>query len=140
PPVAPAIEAMPALVKPGIQARFAQKANKAKAAAGATDTILKALGIFSQSSSTTNPADSPDLKVSIHAGYPELSFHLYGYQAVNIYKDGKLCKTAHSSPYKDKDLPAAGTTALVKYKAIYLDHDEETGTMSPEVSIAVEGK
>ncbi len=51
-----------------------------------------------------------------------------------------LLKTAHRSPVKDTHLPAAGQTALYKYKAIYVENDVEVGAMSAEISIAVAGR
>jgi hypothetical protein len=102
-PPAPVIDAMPKAVKSGIQARFAQKVKQAKASANYTETIGKALGIVSSSSAARgNTTDTPDLKLVLNAGYPELSFKLNGYEAVNIYKDAgsgySLLKTAHRSP------------------------------------------
>jgi hypothetical protein len=147
PPAMPIIDAMPAVVKDGIQARFAQKVKKAKAANGVTEEILKALGIAGSSSTASREADendTPDLKVSLNAGYPHISFHLFGYEAVNIYKDAGNgyvpFKTVHRSPVKDTQLPAAGVAANYKYKAIYVDHDQETGKMSAEISVAVVGR
>ena len=145
PPSAPVVDGMPKAVPSGIQPRFAQKAAKARAATGATETILKALGIVSTGSGgTSHPGEAPDLQVTPNAGYPELSFHLKGHSAVNIYKDSgtgsKFFKTLHHSSYKGTELPAGGQTAQFKYKAIYLVHDEETGAMSAEVSVAVVGR
>ncbi len=144
PPV-PVIDTIPKAVKSGIQARFAQKVKQAKASANYTETIGKALGIVGTSTAARgNATDSPELKLLLNGGYPELSFKLNGYEAVNIYKDAgngyALLKTAHRSPVKDIHLPAAGQTALYKYKAIYVENDVEVGTMSAEVSIAVAGK
>ena len=144
PPAVPVIEAAPSAVNSGIQARFANKANRARAAAGATETILKALGIVAPASNGGNPKASPDLQVPLSAGYPELSFHMHGHAAINIYRDAgsgsKLFKTLHRSGYKDTDLPAAGVAAEYKYKAIFVEHDQETGSMSAEVSVAVVGR
>ncbi len=144
-PPAPVIDAMPKTVKSGIQARFAQKVKQAKASANYTETIGKTLGIVSSSSAARgNSNDTPDLKVVLSAGYPELGFKLGGYEAVNVYKDAgngySLLKTAHRSPVKDIHLPAAGQTALYKYKAIYVENDVEVGAMSAEISIAVAGR
>jgi hypothetical protein len=144
PPV-PVIDTMPAVVKSGIQARFAQKVRKAKASANYTESIGKALGIVSDSSAARiNATDKPELKVILNGGYPELSFKLSGYEAVNIYRDAGsgyvILKTAHRSPLKDTLLPAAGQTALYKYKAMYVENDVETGAISAEVSIAVAGR
>lgn len=140
------LSAAPSAVLPGIQGRFAQLARKAKASAAYTETIGKALGIVGAASST-KPGDgvAPDLKVALAAGHAQLSFHLNGFAAVNVYKDSgtgygsKPYVTQHHSPWKEKEHPASGQTALYKYKAIYMEHDEETGSMSAEVSIAVVG-
>ena len=83
-----------------------------------------------------------------NAGEPEVSFHKYKYEGINLYRDkgdGKgygstPYKTLMHSPFADKDLPAVGVTAYYKYKSIYILLDKETGAFSPEVSITVVGK
>ena len=131
PPAVPVLPVAPTLVAPGIQKRFAVKAAKAKANPACTNAIQQKLGIASISGSTANDSKAPDVKATLSAGYPELSFHIYSHQAVNLYRDkgdGKgygstPYKTLHSSPFTDKDVPAIGQTALYKYKMIYLEHD-----------------
>jgi hypothetical protein len=147
-PPTPIIDAVPKAVKDGIQARFVQKANKAKNAIGVTRDILKLLGLVGSGSGSKGDSvkDTPSLKVIFNAGYPEVSFHLNGYKSINLYKDAgsgygnNPYKTITRSPFRDKELPAVGETALYKYKAIYVLNDEETGMMSGEVSIAVVGR
>ncbi len=145
-PPAPVLDPLPAAVLPGIQERFAKRAAKAKASANYTESIGLALGIVGADAAAKGTTPSPDLKVTLDAGMPKLSFHIYDFGAVNIYKDSgsgfgsKPFATLHHSPWKDKELPAAGVTAQFKYKAIYVDHDEETGDYSGEQSIAVVGK
>lgn len=148
PPALPALDAAPALVAPGIQKRFAQKANKAKANPQCSLAIQQKLNIAPSSASTAKNTTAPDLKVALNAGFPEISFHKYSHQAVSLYRDkgdGKgygsaPYKTLHHSPFVDKDLPNAGQTAQYKYKMVYLDHDEEAGDFSAEASIAVVGR
>ena len=143
PPVPIVLDAMPTLVLPGIEKRFAQKAAKAKAK-GCSDAIQKILGIYTSPKSTE--VTEPDLKVRQEAGHPELSFHKYGYVAINLYRntgsgyESKPYKTLTKSPFLDTDLPAIGVAAHYKYKAIYIVNDVETGSYSPEVSINVVGK
>jgi hypothetical protein len=57
-----------------------------------------------------------------------------------VYSGYALLKTANRSPIKNTHLPAAGQTALYKYKAIYVENDVEVGAMSAELSIAVVGR
>jgi len=143
PPVAVVIDAMPTLVLPGLDKRFAQKASKAKAN-GCSEAIQKILGIYT--SSDTVEVTEPDVKVKEEAGYPEVSFHKYGHNAMNLYRNtgtgysSKPYKTLTKSPFLDTDLPASGVAAQYKYKGIYTANDVETGSYSPEVSINVMGK
>jgi hypothetical protein len=145
PPTSPVIDAMPTLVLPGIQARFAAKAAKAKANIKCTKSVQEQLGIASTSETVEH--DKPDLKVKSKAGYVQLSFHRYEHQALNLYRDtdGKgygstPYKTLHKSPFVDKDLPEEGVAGHYKYKAIYLDGDTEVGSFSDEVGVSVVGR
>ena len=144
PPVAPVFDAMPTLVLPGIQMRFAQKAAKAKANPNCSDGIQKILGIFTAPDSAVTTA--PDLKVKEEAGYPQLSFHKYGHAAINIYRNtgtgygSTPFKTLTKSPFLDTDLPAIGIAGQYKYKGIFLVNDVETGSFSPEISVNVVGR
>ena len=143
PPVAIVLDAMPTLVLPGIEKRFAQKAAKAKAN-GCSEAIQKILGIYT--SPETTEVTVPDVKVREEAGFPEISFHKYGHAAINLYRNtgtgygSKPYKTLTKSAFIDTDLPAIGVTAQYKYKGIYTVNDIETGSYSPEVSINVVGK
>ena len=143
PPVAIVIDVMPALVLPGIQGRFAQKAAKAKAN-GCSEAIQKILGIFT--SPETSQVTEPVLKLKEEAGYPEIGFQKHGYVTINLYRDTgkgydtKPYRTLSKSPYIDTDLPVIGVTAQYKYKGIYTVNDVETGSYSAEVSINVLGK
>lgn len=144
-PVAPTFDAAPPVVAPGIQQRFTEKAAKAKVNPNCTLDIQKRLGIETVKSTVVH--DTPDLKLNYSADFVEISFHRYGHQSINLYKnvDGKgygvkPYMTLHKSPFIDKEMPASGVTALIKYKAIYVDADEEIGNFSPEVSITVVGR
>jgi hypothetical protein len=145
PPTLPTLPAMPALVQPGIQDRFTQKAAKAKSNINCTTAIQEKLGIAALH--TTAEHLTPDLKIKYSAGYPEISFHRFEHQAINLYKDkgdgqgyGKPFKTLMKSPFTDTELPAVGTSAVFKYKAVYIDNNIEVGNFSAEQSVLVTGR
>ena len=144
PPAALVFDAMPTLVKPGIQKRFAEKAAKAKANPDCSEDIQKILGIYTSPDGGVTTA--PDLKAIFQAGNPVLSFHKYGRSAINIYRntgagyDTKPYKTLTKSPFRDTDLPAAGVAGHFKYKGIFLVNDVEVGSFSPEISVNVVGR
>jgi len=140
------------VVLPDIQGRLAAKANKAKVNPNCTIDMQRTLGIAPASDTPASSAvaaiDNPDMTLRTNAGEPEVSFHKYKYEGINLYRDkgdGKgygntPYKTLMHSPFLDKDLPAVGVIALYKYKSIYILLDKETGAFSPEVSITVVGK
>ncbi len=119
-PPLPVLDTAPTAVLPGIQGRFAQLCKKAKASSGYTNNIGKALGIVGAANTKSGEGTAPDLKVGQNAGLAQLSFHLNGFGAVNIYKDSgtgycsKFYATLHHSPWKDKEHPAGGQPALYK--------------------------
>ena len=145
-PVFPDLGTPPAIVLAGIQNRFVANANKIKGSPLCTEDIQKKLGIFS--STPVAKGEAPDLKVIESAGYPAIYFHKYHNDGIALYRDkgdgkgyGTLpYRNVFFSPFTDKDVPAEGHTALYKYKAVYLSHDEETGNFSAEVSITIAGR
>jgi hypothetical protein len=148
PQAQPVLPAAPATVPaPGIQQRFAAKAKKAKGNSNCTAAIQEKLGIFT-SASTAHDGAAPDLKVGLSAGYPNISFHKYSHQAANLYRDigdgngyaSAPYKTLLSSPFVDKSLPAVGVAAVYKYKMVFLEHGEESGDFSGDVSVTVVGR
>jgi hypothetical protein len=58
--------------------------------------------------------------------------------------DGKgyifLATDTHPDYLDTYPLPPAGQPAIWKYKAIYINHDEEQGQMSDELLVTVSGK
>jgi len=147
-PEFPTFDTPPAIVEAGIQKRFSAKAKKAKANPACTLDVQKLLGISPDEAALPKGDEAPDLKVTESAGYPAISFHKYHNDGINLYRDkgdGKGYGTVpyrnvFFSPFIDKDVPAEGHSAIYKYKAIYLSHDEETGKFSGEVSITIAGR
>jgi hypothetical protein len=146
-PVLAAFGTAPTAVDANIQARFSQKAAKAKLSNNYTEAIGKDLGIEASVGSFDPSAGKPSFTLSINGKRPEIRFTKGKYNGVSIYKDSgdgkgyQFLDKAFYVTYSDKStLPEAGKTALWKYKLIYLFHDEETGSMSDEVSISVVGE
>lgn len=147
PPSAPNLDAPPKQVLPDIEARFQQLANRAKAAKDYTPAIGEKLGIVSAGNVFDPKAGKPFLKVSVDAGYPEISFNRGRYPAGNLYRDigsgygDKPYATLVTRNYRDENsLPEANESRLIKYKMIYVYKNEEVGFWSDEVSVAVAGK
>ncbi len=144
PPAAVVITVAPTLVAPGIQRRFAQKAAKAKANPKCSEAVQKDLNIFSSPKAVVTV--TPELKVALQAGYPELIFTKHGFIVINLYRDAGTgystapYKTLTKSHFIDYDLPAVGVTAHYKYKIVFVENDVEVGNFSPEVSITVIGR
>ncbi len=146
PPAPLVLDPFPTTVAANVQNRFAKKAAKAKASTNYTSAIGQELGIAAVKPSFDVAAGKPDLKVVLNAGYPEINFHKLKYSAANLYKDsgsgyGNLpFKTLHAGHYRDMSpLPAAGVAQQLKYKMIYVYHDDEVGNWSDEVSVTVAG-
>jgi hypothetical protein len=142
-PAIPALGTAPTAVAGNIQLRFSKKAAKAKSSPNYTKAIGTDLGIESTLTTFDPTVGKPVLSFYMNGGHPELEYTKKGYNGLCIYKDSgegyKLLATAFQSHYRDKtELPINGT-ALWKYKAIYLWHDEETGEWSDELSVVVKG-
>ena len=143
-PTLPNIDTPPVTVAVNIQLRFTQKAAKAKASSKYTSGIGKDLGIEVVQQTFDPSAGKPNLSVHLDAGYPVLEYKKGKFGGISIYKDtgsGYVPLTkVFFNHYTDKSaLPAQGTSQMWKYKAIYMYHDEEVGSYSDEVSIAVVG-
>ena len=87
----------------------------------------------------------PDLKlVRVSGGHTEVQWPKRGFTAIRIEVDrgtgGFVYLATDTEPhYVDTVTLAPGTTALWKYRAIYMDGDEVFGQWSDVVSIAVTG-
>lgn len=143
-PAVPVLAAPPAMVPENIQFRFIQKAGQAKASINYTTAIGLDLGIESTQQTFDPTQGKPNLSAYLDAGHPELEYTRGKYNGVAIYKDSgsgyAFLGSAFRSHYRDRaSLPAAGSSEVWKYKAIYLWHDEETGIWSDEISVAVKG-
>jgi hypothetical protein len=111
------------------------------------EAIGKDLGIIGEASAKAPHEMKPQLQVEMQAGRPNIKWKKAGMQGIHIYVDrgdGKgysFLATDTQPDYLDTyPLPTSGQSAIWKYKAIYIDHDEEQGQMSDELSVTVSGK
>lgn len=136
----------PSVVGAKIEERFRKKAAKIKASPNYTDSIGQALRIVKPETPFVPADGKPRFKIIIDAGRPVIKWTKGQYQGVDVYADygdGQGFRKAErdlSSPFVDRhDLPAAGQSAVWKYKLIYVFKDEQVGRWSDEASVTVVG-
>jgi hypothetical protein len=146
-PVAPVLPTpAPALVAPGIFGRATALVARIKTAPGYTESIGQALQLIG----ADNPVDpttlKPVLDVELDAGQVDIGWTKQGMDGLEIQADrgdgkGFVFLAIDTIPnYTDTaPMPAAGQSALWKYKAIYLQADQRVGQWSDVVSIPVAG-
>ncbi len=141
-PQFPTIGTPPPLVSANIQLRFSQKAAKVKASPKYTKAIGLDLGIEAPHTRFVPSEGKPILTIKINAGHPEIKFLKSNYDGLEIYKDSGTgyvyFATSIRNVFVDQSpLPTDGTSALWKYKAIYLSANKRVGAWSDEVSVTV---
>jgi len=111
-----------------------------------TEAIGKALNIISSRSADADTSTlQPLLTVDFQAGHPILHWKSNGTDALEIevdYGSGSfvLLSIQLSPGYLDNNpLPAPGSTALWRYRAIYRIHDQQVGQWSPILEVGVKG-
>jgi hypothetical protein len=138
--------AAPALVPavaPDVEGRFRKAAEKAKAHVGYTQAIGEVLHIVAPEGSTD--LGTPEFKIFMDSGHPVLKWKKGNSDGIEIWKDSgtgyaKLDRDT-KSPYVDTSaLPAAGSSAVWKYKIIFVLDDATTGVYSTETSVTVLGE
>ena len=145
-PAAPVFPVAPALVAPGIIGRATALVARIKVAPGYTNSIGQALQLIG----ADNPVDpttlKPVLNVELDAGQVCISWLKQGMDGLEIQVDrgdgkGFVFLAIDTIPnYTDTaPMPAAGQSALWKYKAIYIQADQRVGQWSDVVSIPVAG-
>ena len=143
-PKVPEFSVAPSIVVANIQLRFRQAAGKAKNSANYTKSIGTELGIESHHSPFDPKLGKPVLKIKMNVGRPILSYIKKEYNGLVIYKDTgdgyTVLGTAFKSKFNDPSaLPEPNTSAIWKYKAIYVWDGNETGHWSDEITIVVRG-
>jgi len=111
-----------------------------------TEAIGKALNIISAHSPAIDPTSlQPVLTVDFQGGHPTLHWKSNGTDALEIEADYgtgsfSLISIQLSPGYQDNTaLPASGTAAVWKYRAIYRIHDLQVGQWSQILEVGVKG-
>jgi len=143
-PVAPTLGAAPAAVDGGIIARATALVARIKVAPGYTDSIGQALQIVGTEQTVDVSTLKPVITATLDAGQVVIGWSKQGMDSVEIHVDrgtGFVFLAIDTVPdYTDtQPMPAAGQSALWKYKAIYIQTDQRVGQWSDIVSLPVAG-
>lgn len=144
-PTAPALGVAPAAVPPGIFARASALAARIKKHPGYTDALGQDLGIIGAEQTVDLNALKPVLRLTLQAGHPNVGWIKQGMDGLEILVDreaGAFAFLAFDTipDYLDTaPLPAPGTSAVWKYKAIYRLNDEQVGQWSDAATVSVMG-
>jgi len=136
----------PSAVTPGIVPRLTSFVTWLKAQSTYTEAIGQDLWLVGAKRVIDPSTWKPNLSVQAQGGHPNLGWTKGKATGLEIWVDrgdGKgfvLLTVSVSSPTIDNSpLPAPGTSAVWKYKAIYRRGDNQVGDWSDGVSIAVVG-
>ena len=145
-PVAPNLGTAPTEVAPGIIGRATALVARIKPAPGYTQAIGQALQIIGAEHPVDPTTLKPVLNVELDAGEVNIGWLKQGMDALELWVDrgdgkGFNFLAIDSIPdYTDTAaMPPAGTSALWKYKGIYIQADQRVGQWSDVVSIPVAG-
>jgi hypothetical protein len=145
-PVAPNLGTAPTAVAPGIVQRATALTARMKVAPGYTDSIGQALQIIGADQTVDVNSMKPVLDAELDAGQVVVGWTKQGMDGIEIQVDrgdgkGFIFLAIDTIPnYTDtQPMPAAGQSALWKYKAIYIQADQRVGQWSDVVSIPVAG-
>jgi hypothetical protein len=144
-PTTPALGAPPPMVPANIFGRASALAARIKKHPNYTDAMGQDLGIIGAEQTMDLAAMKPILKITLQAGRPNVGWKKQGMDGLEISVDrgtGTFAFLAFDTmpDYLDTaPLPAAGTSAVWRYKAIYRLHDEEVGQWSDIATISVMG-
>jgi hypothetical protein len=144
-PTPPDLGTAPAAVAPGVFKRAAAIANLIKGRTVYTEADGLDLGIEgSEAAKTDLIAAKPAISVRlVQGGKPEIVWSKGDFDGIDIYVDRGsgawvFLATDNYPNYTDNSpLPATGTAAVWKYRAIYKYDDEVAGDWSDVVSITV---
>jgi hypothetical protein len=144
-PTAPTLPDAPTLVQPDIFGRIAALVARIKAHPGYTEAIGHDLGIIGDEQTIDPAGMKPVLKLTLQAGRPNVGWRKQGMGSLEIHVDrgsGTFAYLATDTvpDYLDTaPLPAPGSSAVWKYKAIYRLNDDQVGQWSDVASISVMG-
>jgi len=144
-PVPPTVGTPPPVVAPDIFGRTSQFVVRLKKHRNCTEAIGEDLDIIGAEQVIDLNAMKPVLKLGLQAGHPNVGWKKQEMDGLEIHVDrgtGTFALLAFDTEpdYLDTaPLPAAGASAVWKYKAIYRLHDQPVGQWSDVASISVMG-
>ena len=145
-PVAPSFVTVPAPVAPGIIFRATALVARIKVSPGYTDSIGQALELIGAAQTVDVTSLKPVLTADIEAGQVVIGWPKQGIDSLELQVDrgdgkgfGFLAIDTVPGYTDTAPLPAAGASAVWKYKAIYRQADDRVGQWSDPVTIAVAG-
>ena len=137
---------VPPAVRPGVIARLAALAAHIKTHKNYTSAIGQDLWLIGSSQVVDTSTWKPILTIQNQAGHPIIVWTKGQASAIEIWVDRGdghdfVLLTINTEPNTTDTtpLPAAGASALWKYKAIYHLHDELVGQWSDVISVSVSG-
>ncbi len=145
-PVTPTPGTPPPVVPPDIFGRATALAARIKKHPSCTDAIAQDLGIIGTEVIVDPTTYQPVLTLTLTAGHPHIGWPKLGMDSLDLWKDcgdGKgfvpLTFTTNTDYADNSPLPAAGTSAVWKYKAVYRLNDAQVGQWSDVATIGVMG-
>lgn len=143
-PAAPNLGIAPTAVAPNIFSRATGLVARIKVAPGYTDSIGQALQIIGTEQTVDVATLKPVITAQLDAGQVNIGWTKQGMDGIELQVDrgsGFVFLAIDTIPgYTDTaPMPAAGQSALWKYKAIYRQGDDRVGQWSDVVSIPVAG-
>jgi hypothetical protein len=144
-PTTPALGVPPPAVPAGIFSRVSAIAARIKKHPAYTEAIGQDLGIIGAEQVVDPTTVKPVLELTLQAGHPNVGWSKSGMDGIEIWVDRDTGTFAFLTidtvpDYLDTAaLPAAGASAVWKYKAIYRLNDEQVGQWSDVATIGVMG-
>ncbi|MBS0346740.1 MAG: hypothetical protein JSR69_09785 [Proteobacteria bacterium] len=131
-------------VTPGIIPRVTALIARIKTARNYTEAIGQDLAIVGSTQVVDPDGWKPIIDISVRAGRPVIQWSKGGADSIEIWADrgddkGLAFYTITTDPNFTDASPTPGNSALWKYKAIYRLRDEQVGSWSDVISIAIGG-
>ena len=145
-PIPPVLDPAPAFVSPGLIGRLSALVARLKTHPQYTPAIGQELWIVGAAQPLDPSAWKPQLNIQRQTGHPLIVWTKGQASALEIWVDrndgqGFVLMNVQSTPdtLDNAPLPAPGSSAIWRYKAIYRYHDEPVGQWSDVVSTTVGG-
>jgi hypothetical protein len=142
-PVAPSMAGAPTMVLPDIFGRITALVARIKQHPGYTEAIGQDLNIIGDEQTVDVNAMKPILTLTLQTAHPNVGWRKQGMDSLEIHVDrgngvfGFLAIDTVPDYLDTFALPAPGTSAVWKYKAIYRGTDQQVGQWSDVSSMSV---